>query len=94
MEDDGYYTLDQLCEKFGGVARPTIKRWIRDRNFPRGVLPGKVEPVSSQSKYGEDYTRSHNCRVLYSKREVHAWEATLPREPVMAHDHDIREPAE
>lgn len=85
--EDGYYSMDALAERYG-VARPTIKRWVRDRGFPPGVLPGEVKPVKAKSRYGENYTRSRNCRVLYPKSEVHKWEKSLPREPVIPREDD------
>jgi len=81
METDIYLTLDECAARFR-VKRITIKRWIAKRGFPRGKIPGEVKEVTSSSKFGEEYKRHHNGRVLYPKVEVDDWDAKLPREPI------------
>lgn len=37
----GYFTVDQLVARFGGISRRTIFNWRRDLGFPSPVGPGR-----------------------------------------------------
>lgn len=37
----GYWTASTVCERYGGMSKKTLSRFIENKNFPRPVFGGK-----------------------------------------------------